>query len=240
MDAAANDGCRNTGREVAIADQANARAGGADLIDQLRVARPVEDDNDEIFDSATVGLRNRPQIEANWCIEINDIAGTRTHDQLFHVDVRRVKETATFGCRQDGQRIRRSSGAQVRAFKRVDGNVDRRKRATRAVGHPDLLTDVEHRRLVALTFADHNRAVDGDRVHFAPHRFHGDLIRLVPVALSHGMSARNRGLLDDAEKVERQIRIEQRWRTRGFRFRGRRGHRISHAGSSQRVALSVR
>ena len=84
--------------------------------------------------------------------------------------------------------------------------------------HPDLLADVEHRRLVALALADDDRAVDRDRVHLVPHGFDGDLVRLVPIALSHRVGAGNRGLLDDTQEVERQVRVEQRWRIHGAGF----------------------
>ena len=40
------------GREVAVADQPDARAGRADLLDELLVSRPIEDDDDEILDVA--------------------------------------------------------------------------------------------------------------------------------------------------------------------------------------------
>ena len=75
----------------------------------------------------------------------------------------------------------------------------------RLVRHADLLADVEHRRLVALAFADDDRAVDGHRVHLAAHRLDGDRVGLVPIALSHRVGAGDGGLLDDAQEVEREI-----------------------------------
>ena len=70
---------------------------------------------------------------------------------------------------------------------------------------PDLLADVEHRRFVALAFADDDRAVDRHRVHHLAHRLDGHLVGLVAVALPHRVRARDRGLLDDAKKLERKI-----------------------------------
>ena len=67
---------------------------------------------------------------------------------------------------------------------------------------PHVLADVEHRRLVALAFADDDRAVDRHRVHHPAHRLHGDLIGLVPIALPHRVRARDRGLLDDSQELQ--------------------------------------
>jgi len=209
MYAAANDGGGNTRRQVAVADQANASARGANLVDQLRVPRPIEHDDDEIFDPAAVCLRNRPKIEANRRVEVDHVASARADDELLHVNVRRMEQAATFGRGQDSQRIRRSGGAQIRALERIDGDVDWRIRARRAVSHPDLLANVEHRRLVALAFTNDDGAVDRNRVHFPPHGFHGDLIRLVPVPLTHRVRTRYRRLFDDTEKVERQVRVRE-------------------------------
>ena len=51
---------RDAGREIAVADQADARAGRADVRDQLLVARPVEHDDDEIVDVAAEGTWRSP------------------------------------------------------------------------------------------------------------------------------------------------------------------------------------
>ena len=73
------------------------------------------------------------------------------------------------------------------------------------VAETDLLADIEHRRLVALPFANDNRAVDRHRVHDLAHRLDGDMVRPVAVALAHGVSAGDGRLLDDAKKLERKI-----------------------------------
>ena len=73
----------------------------------------------------------------------------------------------------------------------------------------DLLADVEHRRLVALAFADDDRPVDRHGVHHLAHRLDGDLVGLVPVALPHRVRARDGRLLDDAEKLEREVGIHK-------------------------------
>ncbi len=65
----------------------------------------------------------------------------------------------------------------------------------------DLLADVQHRRFVALAFADDDRAVDRHRVHLAAHRFDGHLVGAMAIALAHRVGAGNGGLFGDAKKL---------------------------------------
>ena len=60
VDVGAAHGGRDAGREVAVGDQPDARAGAADLLDQLLVARPVEHDDDEILHLPAEPLGDRP------------------------------------------------------------------------------------------------------------------------------------------------------------------------------------
>ena len=78
--------------------------------------------------------------------------------------------------------------------------------------HADAFADVEHRRFVALALADDDGAVDGNRVHLVPHRFDGDLIGLVTIALAHRVCTGDRRLFHDTDEVERQIGIHVRIR----------------------------
>ena len=115
---------------------------------------------------------------------------------------------------EHGNRVGRPGRAQVGALERIDGDVHLRETAGRAaaerVRHADSLADVEHRRIVAFAFADDDGAVDRDGVHDLAHRLDGDLIGLVTVALPHGVGARDRRLLDDAQEFERKIRVHLR------------------------------
>ena len=118
-----------------------------------------------------------------------------------------MQQAAARGGGQHRDRVRRAGGAQVRALERVDGDVDLRERdggaaALERVRHPDLLADVEHRRLVALSLADHDRAVDRHRVHDLAHGLDRDLIGSVAIALPHGVRAGNRRLLDHSQKLQ--------------------------------------
>ena len=115
-----------------------------------------------------------------------------------------MEQPAFFGCGQHRDRIRRARRAQIRAFERIDGNVDLIPLAAILVlflREADLFADVEHRRFVTLAFADDDGAVDRDGVHFAPHRLNGNLIGTMAIALAHGVCAGNGGLFGDAKKL---------------------------------------
>src|SRR5688500_1202990 len=211
VDTGADDRRRNAGGQVAVANQPDTRARGSDLFNQLLVARPVEDADHQVADAASERLRNRTQVEADGCVQIDDLAGARAHDQLLHVYVGRVQEAAPFRGGQHGKRVGRAGRAQVRAFEWIDRDVHLRVGAAVpfVVREANLLADEQHRRLVALAFADDDGAVDRDGVHLAAHRFNSNLVRLVPIALSHRLGARDRRLLDDAEEVERQVQVHE-------------------------------
>ena len=85
----------------------------------------------------------------------------------------------------------------------------RRRRAGRLAREPDLLADVEHRRLVALAFADDDGAVDRHGVQHSPHRLDGGLVGLVAVALAHRVRAGDGRLLDDAEELEGEVGVHR-------------------------------
>ena len=171
------------------------------------MTRPIQHDDHQILHAPSERLRNRAQIEPHRRVEIDDIARARTDDQLFHVHVWRMEQAAAFRRGEHGDGVRRAGGAEVRPFQRIDGDIHLRIAAPvrRLVRRADLLADVEHRRLVALAFADDDRAVDRHRVHHLAHCLDGDLIGLVPIALAHRVRARDRGLFDDAQEFERQI-----------------------------------
>ena len=122
-----------------------------------------------------------------------------------------MQQTAAVRRREHRDRVRRAGRAEVRAFEWIDRDVDlvetHQLEPVQALGvdESDLLADVQHRRFVALAFADDDGAVDRHRVHHTAHRLDGDLVRAVPIALTHRVRARDRRLFDDAEEIEGEI-----------------------------------
>ena len=129
-----------------------------------------------------------------------------------------MEQAAPLSRREHRDGVGRARRTQVGPFQRIDGDVDfsnPRRQGISAFGvRPShFFADVEHRRFVTFAFADDDRAVDRYRVHDLAHGFHGDLIRLVAVALPHRVSAGDGRLLDDAKEFEREIRIHRRFRS---------------------------
>ena len=67
----------DAGREVAVADEPDARARLADVGDEPLVARPVEDDDHEVVDLAVERLRDRLQVVLDGRVDV-DLALART------------------------------------------------------------------------------------------------------------------------------------------------------------------
>ena len=99
------------------------------------------------------------------CIDVDDtVRIVRADGDLVHIDVGREEQAALFRNRDDGESVGQVLGADRRAFERIERDIDRRTFA-----RADFLADVEHRRLVPLTLADHHCALDGEAVEFLPH-----------------------------------------------------------------------
>ena len=118
-----------------------------------------------------------------------------------------MKQAAALGGRHHGDGVGRAGGAEVGPFERIDGDVNlvEGPPAFRLLRQPDFLTDIQHRRLVSLAFADDDGAVDGDGVHLAPHRLDRHLVGQMPIALAHGVRTGDGRLLDHAQELEREI-----------------------------------
>ena len=92
--------------------------------------------------------------------DVDAAGGDRSDGQLLEVRVRGVGEPARLGRGEHGDRAALAGRDEVRALERIDRDVDRRDAPSSLVA-PDLLADVQHRRLVALALADDDRARRG-------------------------------------------------------------------------------
>ena len=205
MNPAADHGGRDGRGQVSVADQSNPRAGGANLGDQRLVPLALEHDDDEIMDIPVEAPRDLAQVVGHRRIEIDRVLRLRPHDQLLHVDVRRVEQPTPLGRGQHGYGPRRPGGAQIRPLQRVDGDVDLRQPLLAVRAAPDALADVQHRRLVALPFSNHDTAVYRNVIEPGAHRLHGDPIGTMAIAQSHRVRAGDRRLLDDVQESVGQI-----------------------------------
>ena len=73
----------------------------------------------------------------------------------------------------------------------------------------DLLPDIEHRRLVALAFADHHGAVDVERVESLAHGFHRGGVGGFLVAATDQLAGGDRGSLGHADHFEHEDAVQR-------------------------------
>jgi hypothetical protein len=109
-------------------------------------------------------------------VQIDHASADRSRSDFRHVGVRTVKQVAAVGHGDHRERVRRSGRTDRGPFERIESNVDFRAAGT------DLFTDVKHRCLVALTFANDDCAVDRERVEGFTHRVDCSLIGRLFVA----------------------------------------------------------
>src|SRR6516165_8883710 len=91
VNAGTDDGGGDSGGEVAVADQANTRAGFADVVDELFVARAVEDDDDKVLDIAVEPLGDRAQVVRDGSVEFDGAFASWPDDDFFHINIGSVE-----------------------------------------------------------------------------------------------------------------------------------------------------
>ena len=144
------------------------------------MARPIENAGGDRRHRHALGFGQRTDIVGRRGIEIDEAGRKSGADgDLVHVDVRRVQKPALLGDGNAGERIGLVLGAHRSAFERVDGDIH-----ARPFARTHLFTDVEHRRLVALALADHDRAVNRQLVELRTHGVHSGLIGGALVAVA--------------------------------------------------------
>ena len=152
---------RDRGRDVAVADEVHARAGLAQLGDQVVVAVALEDDDGEVVDGAVLRLGDALEVLGRRRVDVDRVGRLGPDGDLVHVQRRaREEHRPALGDGDDGDRVRHPERREPRPLERVDGDVDLGPDAV-----ADLLAVEEHRRLVLLALAD-----DDDAAHARPCR----------------------------------------------------------------------
>ena len=116
-----------------------------------------------------------------------------------HVDVGRGEQRPVFCQSHHRDGAGHVLGAESRPLQRIDGDVH-----LRPGPGAELLADIEHRRLVALAFADDHRAVDRQEVELAPHGVDGGLVGLLLASLAAKPGSGDGGALGHARQFEAQ------------------------------------
>ena len=151
------------------------------------MARAVEHAGGHFRDRHALVLSERCDVLGRGRIKAdNAVRVARADGDLVHIGVRRVQQAAARGDGQDGEGIGHRLGGQRRAFERIERNVD-----LRPVIGADFLADIEHRRFVALAFADDDAALEVDGIEGRAHRINCSSIRLFFVAAADFLGRRN-------------------------------------------------
>src|ERR1041384_2884569 len=69
----------------------------------------------------------------------------------------------------------------------------------------DFLADIEHRRVIALAFSDHDLAAHWHRIHYLAHRFDRFVVRVFSVTLAHSLSRSDCRAFHNAKEVEPKL-----------------------------------
>jgi len=107
-----------------------------------------------------------------------------------------MQKAAFFGNRDNCSRVIATLSGNRRTFKRVERNINGSSACA------DFFTDVEHRRFVALAFADHDLARNQYRVKCLAHCVHGRLVGDFFIALTHLPGCSKRSGFGNANKFE--------------------------------------
>ena len=214
--------------------------GRADLGDQRLVARPLEDDDRDVADRRPSAAAIRRRFSVGLSRMSTLPAATGPDAQLLEVRVRGVDQAARLGRGEDRDRAGLAVGDEVGALERIDRDVDRGQSVASGVRAPDLLADVEHRRLVALALADDDRAGELDLVHRPAHGLDRGRVGLVLVAAAHEPGRSDRGRLGDADHLEGEQLFHRPPRPRWWSGAGRCSvPEVPPAGEDHRQVVAV-
>ena len=139
-------------------------------------------------------------------VEVDHAFGIARADRdLVHVDVGRIEQAALLGDGQHRERVGAGLGGDRRAFERVERDVDARAAALRRA---DLFADEQHRRLVALAFADDDGAVHRQLVERRAHRLDRGGVGGLLVAAADQVRRGDRRRFGDPDHFEHEHAVE--------------------------------
>ena len=171
----------------------------------------------QIANLAFLGARQFAEIFLRLRIQIhNAFRQARPDCELVHVNIGRMQKAALFRECHSRNRIRPALGGDGGTLQRVNGDIHFRPAAGLGV-KPDFFADIEHRRLIHLTFADHHRAGDGDGIKGLAHGFHRGAIGGVLVTPANPAGSGKRRSFRHAHQFKRQVAVNnQAGRGGGF------------------------
>ena len=179
-------------------------AHGAKVGNDLGVPGPVEHTDRDLIRRHPLRLGERLDVVGGTLVQVDDPGRiSRATGDLVHIGVRRIQHRALRRPGHHRQRIRHGLGRERRALKRIQRNIDLVLAAL-----ADLFPDVQHRRLVTFTLADHDFPIDIQIIQGRAHRINRGLVRLLFVAAPNEFPGGDGGNLGDADRIQHQAAIE--------------------------------
>ena len=179
--------CVDNRVNIAVGNEMDACTCAADLVHQIIMAFAVQQYNSQVAYFSVKGFGNALQVFAYRCVDVDAAFGTRANGNFIHIHIGSVKQ-ASFGSNSNyGDSARLAFGNKVRAFNRVNRNINFRAART------DMLADVQHRRFVHFAFTDYNRTADIYRIKHFSHRVNGKLVSPVFITAANAAAAGNSG-----------------------------------------------
>ncbi len=174
---------------VAVLDELDARAGGADLLDQVVVARAVKHDRRDVPRTAAVGIRDRHDVLRDRLSQVDAAARDRPHRHLAHVHLRQARKGSGLSGGDHGHRAVVAPRDHRTAFERVYRQIDLEAAASHS--------RADGERLDLLVPTDDDAAGDLERVQAVPHRRRRRLLGSLHVAAAEPTRSGKSGPLRD-------------------------------------------
>src|ERR671910_2375428 len=149
----APDGGGDGSGDVAVLDQLDPSAGGADLLDQVVVPGPLEDDRRDVADPPSKGLRDRLDVLPDGPPEVDVPTCDRPDRHLSHVHVRKGLERSGLADRDHRHGSAAAAGDDAAPLERIDRQLD--------LGSPGAESHAGLEPFALAGGADHDRSVDG-------------------------------------------------------------------------------
>src|SRR4029434_5047577 len=100
----------------------------SNISNKFLMPRTIQHDHGQVFNITAESTGNVLQVIFDWRVNINYTSRRRAHDNLVHVDVRRIQESTTLGRGEYRNRVVCPERAQVRALQRVNRDIHFRAR----------------------------------------------------------------------------------------------------------------
>ncbi len=185
-------------RHIAIGDQANPHADGAQAGDDFGMSRPVQDAGGDFGRSDSLDLGQGFHVVRRRGVQVDDpgrISGT--DGDLVHVGVWRLQHRPGRRPGHHRQRVGHGLGGQGGAFQGIERDID-----PGPLLRAHLLADVQHRRLIPFAFADDHQAVDVQIIQGGAHGVHGCLVGGLLVAASDHLPGRDGRSFGGPDRVQ--------------------------------------